>query len=48
MAILTHKHYQEITILTDQAGAEMGKPQFKLEVIGEVGVEDRSIYLIPS
>ena len=31
-----------------QAGAELGQAQVKLEVIVEVGVEDRCIYLIPS
>ena len=31
-----------------QAGAELSQAQVKLEVIVEVGVEDRCIYLIPS
>ena len=31
-----------------QAGAELGQAQVKLEVIVEVGVEDRWIYLVPS
>ena len=32
----------------EQAGADLGQAQVKLEVIVEVGVEDRCIYLIPS
>ena len=32
----------------EQAGAELGQAQVKLEVIVEVGVEDRCIYQIPS
>ena len=31
-----------------QAGAELGQAQVKLEVIVEVGVEDRWIYFVPS
>ena len=34
--------------MKEQAGAELGQAQVKLEVIVEVGVEDRCIYLIPS
>ena len=32
----------------EQAGAKLGQAQVKLEVIVEVGVKDRCIYLIPS
>ena len=35
-----------MTLLTKQAGAELGQAQVKLEVIVEV--EDRCLYLIPS
>ena len=35
-----------MTLLTKQAGAELGQAQVKLEVIVEV--EERWIYLIPS
>ena len=39
------KHHKN---MAKQAGAELGQAQVKLEVIVEVGVKDRCIYLIPS
>ena len=45
------QHYSHHFIhpnILKQAGAELDKAQVKLEVIVEVGVEDRRIYLIRS